>query len=63
MVGQGLRTLELCIENLTPSFLDPILFPVINELMQALWKVFFFFFLFWKKINLLDLFILFTTSY
>jgi len=39
LVSQGLRTLELCIDNLTPNFLDPIMAPVINDLMQALWKV------------------------
>ncbi|CAG8576103.1 11483_t:CDS:10, partial [Acaulospora morrowiae] len=38
LVTQGLRTLELCIDNLTPEFLDPILAPVINDLMLALWK-------------------------
>nr|CAG8553245.1 5905_t:CDS:10 [Entrophospora candida] len=38
LVSQGLRTLELCIDNLTPDFLDPILAPVINELMHALWR-------------------------
>ena len=39
LVSQGLRTLELCIDNLTPVFLDPIMAPVIGDLMQALWKV------------------------
>ena len=39
LVSQGLRTLELCIDNLTPAFLDPIMAPVIGDLMQALWKV------------------------
>ncbi|CAJ0885247.1 10109_t:CDS:10 [Entrophospora sp. SA101] len=38
LVSQGLRTLELCIDNLTPDFLDPILAPVIDELMNALWR-------------------------
>lgn len=38
LVTQGLRTLELCIDNLTPEFLDPIMAPVINDLMNALWK-------------------------
>ncbi|CAB4408939.1 unnamed protein product [Rhizophagus irregularis] len=38
LVTQGLRTLELCIDNLTPEFLDPIMAPVINDLMHALWK-------------------------
>ncbi|KAL6601053.1 hypothetical protein U3516DRAFT_602921 [Neocallimastix sp. 'constans'] len=38
LVSQGLRTLELCIDNLTQEFLDPIMNPVINDLMDALWK-------------------------
>ncbi|KAJ3404672.1 hypothetical protein HDU80_002517 [Chytriomyces hyalinus] len=38
LVSQGLRTLELCIDNLTQDFLEPIMSPVINELMSALWK-------------------------
>ncbi|RUP49800.1 hypothetical protein BC936DRAFT_141434 [Jimgerdemannia flammicorona] len=38
LVSQGLRTLELCIDNLTQDFLDPIMAPVINDLMNALWK-------------------------
>ena len=37
LVGQGLRTLELCVDNLTADYLDPIMGPVIDELMQALW--------------------------
>ncbi|KAG5438769.1 hypothetical protein PCANB_002489 [Pneumocystis canis] len=37
-VSQGLRTLELCIDNLTQDFLDPILAPVIDDLMAALWE-------------------------
>ncbi|BFZ59893.1 transcription-associated protein 1 [Saitoella coloradoensis] len=37
LVSQGLRTLELCIDNLTQEFLDPIIAPVIYDLMQALW--------------------------
>ena len=36
LVNQGLRTLELCIDNLTPEFLDPTLSPVLRELMGAL---------------------------
>ncbi|RDW62546.1 hypothetical protein BP5796_10848 [Coleophoma crateriformis] len=36
MVGQGLRTLELCVDNLTADYLDPIMAPVIDELMTAL---------------------------
>lgn len=38
LVTQGLRTLELCIDNLTQEFLDPILAPVLPELMKALWS-------------------------
>ncbi|KAI4146146.1 MAG: hypothetical protein L6R39_003563 [Caloplaca ligustica] len=37
LVGQGLRTLELCVDNLTAEYLDPIMGPVIDELMTALW--------------------------
>ncbi len=36
LVSQGLRTLELCIDNLTPDFLDPTLNIVLRELMEAL---------------------------
>ncbi|KAF7352758.1 hypothetical protein MVEN_01242100 [Mycena venus] len=36
LVAQGLRTLELCIDNLTPDFLDPTLSTVLRELMEAL---------------------------
>ena len=38
LVSQGLRTLELCIDNLTAEFLDPIIAPVFDKLMFALWK-------------------------
>lgn len=38
LVSQGLRTLELCIDNLTHDFLDPIVSPVIGDLMAALWR-------------------------
>ena len=37
LVGQGLRTLELCVDNLTADYLDPIMAPVMDELMAALW--------------------------
>ena len=37
LVSQGLRTLELCVDNLTAEYLDPIMAPVIDELMTALW--------------------------
>lgn len=36
LVGQGLRTLELCIDNLTSDFLDPTLDSVLRELMASL---------------------------
>lgn len=37
LVGQGLRTLELCVDNLTADYLDPIMAPIMDELMTALW--------------------------
>lgn len=36
LVSQGLRTLELCIDNLNADFLDPTLNTVLPELMDAL---------------------------
>ncbi|KAH8105847.1 hypothetical protein BXZ70DRAFT_396929 [Cristinia sonorae] len=36
LVSQGLRTLELCIDNLTPDFLDPTLNTVLRDLMEGL---------------------------
>ncbi|KAL4978883.1 hypothetical protein BDW66DRAFT_148736 [Aspergillus desertorum] len=36
LVGQGLRTLELCVDNLTADYLDPIMAPMMDELMTAL---------------------------
>ena len=39
LIGQGLRTLELCIDNLTSEFLDPTLDPVLRELMTALYNL------------------------
>ncbi|WFD31947.1 transcription-associated protein 1 [Malassezia sp. CBS 17886] len=38
LVSQGLRTLELCIDNLTQEFLDPIMAPYIQDIMAALWS-------------------------
>ncbi|KAL2316433.1 PIKK/TRRAP protein kinase Tra1 [Schizosaccharomyces pombe] len=38
LVSQGLRTFELCLDNLTPDFLDPIMAPYIEDLMNALWS-------------------------
>ncbi|RMZ78746.1 hypothetical protein DV737_g3746, partial [Chaetothyriales sp. CBS 132003] len=36
LVGQGLRTLELCVDNLTADYLDPIMAPIMDDLMTAL---------------------------
>ncbi|KAG8943485.1 hypothetical protein FRC03_002463 [Tulasnella sp. 419] len=36
MAMQGLRTLELCLDNLTQDFLEPCIAPVLRELMDAL---------------------------
>ncbi|XP_019648042.1 PREDICTED: transformation/transcription domain-associated protein-like [Branchiostoma belcheri] len=38
LVSQGLRTLELCVDNLQPEFLWDHIQPVRAELMQALWR-------------------------
>ncbi|CAO3646013.1 unnamed protein product [Mucor fragilis] len=38
LVTQGLRTMELCNDNLNPEFLDQIMAPVMEELMAALWR-------------------------
>ncbi|KAJ1679494.1 transcription-associated protein 1, partial [Spiromyces aspiralis] len=37
LVSQGLRTLELCVDNLTRDFLDPILNSFMDNLMESLW--------------------------
>jgi transformation/transcription domain-associated protein len=37
LVGQGLRTLELCVDNLTQDYIDPIMAPFIDDLMATLW--------------------------
>ncbi|KAK9238263.1 hypothetical protein V1525DRAFT_117414 [Lipomyces kononenkoae] len=37
LISQGLRTLELCVDNLTPDYFDNIVEPVIEEVMEALW--------------------------
>lgn len=39
LISQGLRTLELCIDNLTQDFLDPIVYPVLGELLDCLWNL------------------------
>ncbi|KIX08948.1 uncharacterized protein Z518_00026 [Rhinocladiella mackenziei CBS 650.93] len=38
LVGQGLRTLELCVDNLTADYLDPIMAPIMDDLMTALFE-------------------------
>ncbi|XP_070134948.1 transcription-associated protein 1 isoform X3 [Drosophila bipectinata] len=38
LISQGLRTLELCVDNLQPDFLYDHIQPVRASLMQALWK-------------------------
>ncbi|EEB09408.1 transcription-associated protein [Schizosaccharomyces japonicus yFS275] len=35
--NQGLRTFELCLDNLTQEFFDPLLEPVAKEVFEALW--------------------------
>lgn len=39
LVNQGLRTFELCVDNLTPDFLEPIVAPVFPEILECLWKM------------------------
>lgn len=39
LVSQGLRTLELCIDNLTADFLDPTMGPVLPQLMEGLQRL------------------------
>ncbi|BGP26145.1 transcription-associated protein 1 [Rhodotorula toruloides] len=39
LVSQGLRTLELCVDNLTQEFLNPLFAPVIDEVVAGLWKL------------------------
>lgn len=38
LISQGLRTLELCVDNLQPEFLYEHIQPVRADLMQALWR-------------------------
>ena len=38
LVSQGLRTLELCVENLQPDFLYDNIQPVRTDLIQGLWR-------------------------
>lgn len=39
LVSQGLRTLELCIDNLTAEYFDPIVEPVVEEVTKSLFKL------------------------
>lgn len=38
LVSQGLRTLELCVDNLTQEFLEPMITPYIDDLIAGLWQ-------------------------
>lgn len=38
LVSQGLRTFELCVDNLTAEYFDPMIAPVIDDIMKALWR-------------------------
>lgn len=39
LITQGLRTLELCIDNLTPEYFDPILEPVVDYVIKELFNL------------------------
>ncbi|PLW40616.1 hypothetical protein PCANC_13021 [Puccinia coronata f. sp. avenae] len=39
LVSQGLRTLELCVDNLTQEFFTPLMAPVVHDVMTSLWKL------------------------
>ncbi|KAI9615596.1 hypothetical protein H4Q26_011538 [Puccinia striiformis f. sp. tritici PST-130] len=39
LVSQGLRTLELCVDNLTQEFFTPLMAPVVHDVMASLWKL------------------------
>ncbi|AET37560.1 histone acetyltransferase TRA1 Ecym_1325 [Eremothecium cymbalariae DBVPG len=39
LITQGLRTLELCIDNLTAEYFDPIIEPVVEDVITALFKL------------------------
>ncbi|KAF7880607.1 uncharacterized protein EAF02_007453 [Botrytis sinoallii] len=39
LVGQGLRTLELCVDNLTADYLDPIMAPLIGSKKEKAFPV------------------------
>lgn len=38
LIGQGLRTFELFVDNLTAEYFDPMIAPVIDDIMAALWR-------------------------
>lgn len=38
LVSKGLKTLELCVDNLTADYLDPMMAPYVDDLMAALWS-------------------------
>ncbi|SCU80809.1 LAMI_0B03796g1_1 [Lachancea mirantina] len=39
LITQGLRTLELCIDNLTAEYFDPIVEPVVEDVIRSLFKL------------------------
>lgn len=39
LVSQGLRTLELCIDDFTAEQSDPIMEPVVEDVIKALFKI------------------------
>ncbi|CCH58153.1 hypothetical protein TBLA_0A03540 [Henningerozyma blattae CBS 6284] len=39
LISQGLRTLELCIDNLTAEYFDPIIEPVVEGVMKSLFAL------------------------
>lgn len=39
LTTQGLRTLELCIDNLTAEYFDPIIEPVVEDVIRSLFKL------------------------
>lgn len=39
LLAQGLRTLELCVDNLTHEFLNPFLQPHLDDVLVSLWRL------------------------
>lgn len=39
LMAQGLRTLELCVDNLTHEFLNPFLQPYLDDVLLSLWRL------------------------